>query len=135
MIRRPPRSTLFPYTTLFRSRFREIPYSEDQAFGRDALAAGWWKVYHPRAAVLHAHDYGPVEFARRYFDEYRGLRHATGHVEPFRPAEVVRWSLAATRADLAWLREQGASPASLARWGVRSASHHSGRRVFSALGS
>src|SRR3712207_7899188 len=24
MIRRPPRSTLFPYTTLFRSRFRDI---------------------------------------------------------------------------------------------------------------
>src|SRR3712207_6909486 len=26
MIRRPPRSTLFPYTTLFRSRSREIPH-------------------------------------------------------------------------------------------------------------
>src|SRR5256885_10721793 len=25
MIRRPPRSTLFPYTTLFRSRFRYVP--------------------------------------------------------------------------------------------------------------
>src|SRR5205085_10051809 len=25
MIRRPPRSTLFPYTTLFRSRLQEIP--------------------------------------------------------------------------------------------------------------
>src|SRR3989475_6275100 len=30
MIRRPPRSTLFPYTTLFRSRF-EIPFSRDDA--------------------------------------------------------------------------------------------------------
>src|SRR2546430_6839176 len=27
MIRRPPRSTLFPYTTLFRSRFAESGYS------------------------------------------------------------------------------------------------------------
>src|SRR2546430_15543119 len=26
MIRRPPRSTLFPYTTLFRSRYRLLPY-------------------------------------------------------------------------------------------------------------
>src|SRR5260221_9167549 len=25
MIRRPPRSTLFPYTTLFRSRFTDLP--------------------------------------------------------------------------------------------------------------
>src|SRR3712207_7639852 len=28
MIRRPPRSTLFPYTTLFRSLFRSIPALE-----------------------------------------------------------------------------------------------------------
>src|SRR2546430_10270771 len=27
MIRRPPRSTLFPYTTLFRSVRRDVPYS------------------------------------------------------------------------------------------------------------
>src|SRR2546430_10148292 len=27
MIRRPPRSTLFPYTTLFRSRFQELTVS------------------------------------------------------------------------------------------------------------
>src|SRR2546428_13313298 len=26
MIRRPPRSTLFPYTTLFRSRFQDFPW-------------------------------------------------------------------------------------------------------------
>ncbi len=39
-------------------RFRDVAYSEDQAFGRDLLAAGWLKAYHPDAAVLHAHDYG-----------------------------------------------------------------------------
>src|SRR6266581_8400888 len=31
MIRRPPRSTLFPYTTLFRSRCRSLPPAEDGA--------------------------------------------------------------------------------------------------------
>ena len=64
-------------------RFREVAYSEDQAFGSDMLEAGWSKVYHPGAAVLHAHDYGQLEFMRRYFDEYRGLRETNGHVEPF----------------------------------------------------
>ena len=39
-------------------RFRDVAYSEDQAFGADLLDAGWSKVYHPGAAVLHAHDYG-----------------------------------------------------------------------------
>src|SRR5256885_11075097 len=36
MIRRPPRSTLFPYTTLFRSSFSEI------ASGQDVTASGMW---------------------------------------------------------------------------------------------
>src|SRR2546425_9727008 len=31
MIRRPPRSTLFPYTTLFRSRFRRVDGGEREA--------------------------------------------------------------------------------------------------------
>src|SRR5690242_20976282 len=38
MIRRPPRSTLFPYTTLFRSEFIELdrlqPHARGEALGR-----------------------------------------------------------------------------------------------------
>src|SRR3712207_8020542 len=44
MIRRPPRSTLFPYTTLFRSRPLGIPTIVDrgvQAMGKNALEAFW----------------------------------------------------------------------------------------------
>src|SRR2546426_7262891 len=32
MIRRPPRSTLFPYTTLFRSRIDEVPITPEKVF-------------------------------------------------------------------------------------------------------
>src|SRR2546428_9472235 len=39
MIRRPPRSTLFPYTTLFRSAFNDIPSEELSVFG-DPFAQG-----------------------------------------------------------------------------------------------
>src|SRR5256885_8304532 len=43
MIRRPPRSTLFPYTTLFRSGFRWIRrtrlYAEEDQFQSDARMA------------------------------------------------------------------------------------------------
>src|SRR2546426_7845721 len=38
MIRRPPRSTLFPYTTLFRSRF-QIGVDVDKLAARDVLGA------------------------------------------------------------------------------------------------
>src|SRR3989441_11963258 len=53
MIRRPPRSTLFPYTTLFRSVFQTknevimMPGS-----GRTALEAGALSVIEPRDRVL-----------------------------------------------------------------------------------
>ncbi len=116
-------------------RFRDVPYSEDQAFGRDLLAAGWLKAYVPQMAVLHAHDYGAIEFMRRYFDEYRGLRETTGHVEAFGPLRALRTVRAETAADLRWLRERGAPAGERARWAARATVHHGGRRVFSALGS
>src|SRR2546422_6837682 len=40
MIRRPPRSTLFPYTTLFRSAERELPQDEGDAGALPARGAG-----------------------------------------------------------------------------------------------
>jgi glycosyltransferase involved in cell wall biosynthesis len=116
-------------------RFREVAYSEDQAFGADLLDAGWVKVYHPGAAVLHAHDYGAIEFMRRYFDEYRGLHESTGHVEPFAPAGAVRQVARAVAADRRWMAERDLGGAQKARWTTRAAVHHGGRRVFSALGS
>src|SRR3712207_8992057 len=40
MIRRPPRSTLFPYTTLFRSQAEETGYSQIQGTRPQTLAYG-----------------------------------------------------------------------------------------------
>jgi O-antigen biosynthesis protein len=116
-------------------RFREVAYSEDQAFGTDLLEAGWSKVYHPGAGVLHAHDYGAIEFMRRYFDEYRGLRESTGHVEPFALSGSARQAARAVAADRRWMAEHDLDGAQKARWTARAAVHHGGRRVFSALGS
>ncbi len=116
-------------------RFRDVAYSEDQAFGADLLDAGWSKVYHPGAAVLHAHDYGALEFMRRYFDEYRGLRESTGHVERFAPAGAVRQVARSVAADRRWMAERDLSGVQKASWTARAAVHHGGRRVFSALGS
>jgi glycosyltransferase involved in cell wall biosynthesis len=116
-------------------RFREVDYSEDQAFGTDMLAAGWAKVYSPGAAVLHAHDYGPLEFMRRYFDEYRGLRESTGHVEPFSASDTARYVVRELAADRRWMTERGLSPTERLRWSARALTHHSSRRVFAAAGS
>src|SRR2546426_2296288 len=51
MIRRPPRSTLFPYTTLFRSRERppgEHPHQLGLAHRLRALGVGWLDGKHPQ---------------------------------------------------------------------------------------
>ena len=40
MIRRPPRSTLFPYTTLFRSVYEDDDYDWDRYQSDDDYAAG-----------------------------------------------------------------------------------------------
>src|SRR2546427_3925659 len=39
MIRRPPRSTLFPYTTLFRSRSRQLVEDHAEAWNQPRVAA------------------------------------------------------------------------------------------------
>ena len=115
-------------------RFDDVRYSEDQAFGR-ALAAhpAWRKAYHPGAAVLHAHDYSPVAFMRRYFDEYRGLRATIDHVEPLAPRSSLRGIRDQVLADREYMRERGVDGRAL--WTARSALHHSSRKAFAVLGS
>ena len=109
-------------------RFADVAYAEDQAFGRAMLEAGWAKVYHPRRGCPPRARLRAVEFVKRYFDEYRGLREASGHVEPLRPLDAAR----EVARDARWLRAQGLFRDRRARWLARSAGHHSGRRVASA---
>ncbi|MEA2419888.1 MAG: hypothetical protein QOE60_2094, partial [Thermoleophilaceae bacterium] len=116
-------------------RFADVAYAEDQAFAAAMLAAGWVKVYQPRAAVYHAHDYGPLEFMRRYFDEYRGLRETIGHVEQISPRGLAGTVRRQVAADRRWMSERGVGPGARAGWTARSVVHHAGRGAFSALGS
>ncbi|MDO9352326.1 MAG: glycosyltransferase family 2 protein, partial [Solirubrobacteraceae bacterium] len=117
-------------------RFGDLAYSEDQAFGRELAAhPRWRKRYDPAASVLHAHDYPPAQFFKRYFDEYRGLSETAGHLEEIHPVSVVKDSLGRARADARFVRERGADTGTQLRWAARSARHHAGRRVAAVLGS
>lgn len=54
--------------------YRDVPYAEDQLFGRDLVTAGYIKAYAPRGAVEHSNDLTLAEFRKRIFDETVGLR-------------------------------------------------------------
>ncbi len=54
--------------------YRDVDYAEDQAFGRDLIAAGLRKAYAPGAAVEHSNDLTLGEFGRRIVDEIVSLR-------------------------------------------------------------
>jgi glycosyltransferase involved in cell wall biosynthesis len=115
--------------------FRPVTYAEDQLLALDMLRAGFAKVYRPRAAVVHSHDYPPRERFGRFFDEGRALREVYGHVEeagwPHTPA-VVR---AGVRRDRAFLRAAGADGWELDRGTLESLLYHGVRAAGLALGT
>src|SRR5256885_5293616 len=77
MIRRPPRSTLFPYTTLFRSDFRHI--------SRLSLAIS---ELHGHRARSHRGCIHISAFAAR---TAQGSGHLTCHPSSSPPSDIVGW--------------------------------------------
>ncbi len=54
--------------------YQDVPYAEDQLFGRDVIDAGYMKVYAARGNVIHSNDMTLGEYKHRMFDETLGLR-------------------------------------------------------------
>src|SRR5256885_9709975 len=79
MIRRPPRSTLFPYTTLFRSqRFRSGPSSERQIASRQSSKAGAFsRSGRPRREKQTSCPSGWALLAREKREEWRSEEHTS----------------------------------------------------------
>jgi O-antigen biosynthesis protein len=115
--------------------YRDVPYAEDQLLGRELIEAGYAKVYHPRAAVMHSHDYPPSEWLRRYFDEFRSLREVLGHVQQWGP-KITLWDIRGLAgADKRWLRAQGIHGLRLVKPLAISLRHHTIRMTGSIVGS
>src|SRR2546429_4318886 len=81
MIRRPPRSTLFPYTTLFRSRLHDVPLADVAGLMLEVDAGAYsFEVANPR----HQHEWRIWETHRLPDDKVLipgFLSHATNFVE------------------------------------------------------
>ena len=114
-------------------RFADVPYSEDQAFARALLAAGWAKAYHPGARRSCTRTTTrPSTFMRRYFDEYRGLRETIGHVEGIGVRSTLRDVRGLVAADRRWMRERGLAGAAATPRHGRSARCPPRRRASSS---
>ena len=116
-------------------RFPDVPFAEDRAFAREMAGTHWQRAYAPGAAVLHAHDFGPITFIRRYFDEYAGLRAVEGYVEPFGLKSKWPEVRGQVARDRHWMREQGVGGAAFTAWSARSLFHHATRKVAMVAGT
>jgi glycosyltransferase involved in cell wall biosynthesis len=115
--------------------FRNVAYAEDQLLARDMLAAGYAKVYRPDAAVIHSHEYSPLNQLRRSFDEWRGLREIHAITQPTRITEAALGVQRAVRDDVTLARREGQTAASGVRTAGASLRYHALREVGAALGS
>jgi rhamnosyltransferase len=106
--------------------FPDVPYAEDQALALAMLRAGYAKAFVPDAAVIHSHDYGPLEQFRRTFDEWRALRDVHGWVQPLAPRNTLLTLQSEVRRDL---RAGGSLGRSLRHWSVRAAGAVAGSRA------
>src|SRR3989441_4491423 len=91
MIRRPPRSTLFPYTTLFRSLDEPVSSAERAAAQTLYGALAEERRRRPLAICLASHQ---LEDAYRWADDVRAL--ADGKLSPVTPENLFRVELPAS---------------------------------------
>jgi glycosyltransferase involved in cell wall biosynthesis len=115
--------------------YRDVPYGEDQLLAAEMLEAGYAKVFHPGASVVHSHDYPTVAFFRRCFDEWRALREIHGHVESASPRRLASRLMREVRQDRAYMRDSGDSSLALGLGTLRSVRYHLTRALGSLAGS
>src|SRR2546426_2776467 len=73
MIRRPPRSTLFPYTTLFRSLIQRILLSVSQVFEQSLYLSDLFSFFDVRPRVTSRPGARPVPVPIRRGFEFQGV--------------------------------------------------------------
>ena len=115
--------------------FRVMPYAEDRMLAVDMMRAGLAKAYVPGAAVVHSHDYGPLDLLRRSFDEWRGLREVAGHREAYGLRQSGAWIAGQIAADLRFAAAEGSGPLRRIMELPASARHACLRHTGAVLGS
>ncbi|MFF2274173.1 glycosyltransferase family 2 protein [Agromyces sp. NPDC058136] len=116
--------------------YRDIAYSEDLAFARDALTAGFSIAYAPAGAVLHSNDATIREYRRRMFDETVGQRRSGSKLPPLPLRTAVAHAGAgALRDSIRILRDRDYGPGASLRWLIVNPWYHLARWRGMSAGS
>lgn len=114
--------------------YEDVDYAEDQVFGRAVVEAGLLKAYAPLGSVMHSHSYPPMTYLRRMYDEFAGLRAATGSPVPISRRELWGGWLRPTLADWRFIRSDAAySRRAKLKWAVQAPAYNILRRVAMRL--
>jgi rhamnosyltransferase len=114
--------------------FREVAYAEDHMLAQDMLRAGYAKVYEPRAAVIHSHEYSAAQWLRRSFDETRALSEVYGTAPVGQLRDASRNLRGNVAADVRCARGQSGSRGALGAI-APSLVHHGARTLGAMLGA
>jgi rhamnosyltransferase len=118
-----------------RAAWERVPF---RAVAHDMLRAGYAKVFVPAAGVIHSHDYSPLQWVRRSFDEARAVADLYG-LEDLgdlsRLARGVRGSVAADLRIAGGRQAAGAGAIADPILLARSVTYHGARALGTALGA
>jgi len=97
--------------------YRDVPYAEDQFFGRDLIDKGYRKAYAPRASVQHSNDLSLSESGARAIDEVVGLRQVGTVIPELSRVSVLRLAVRGALLDTPRiLRDPDYSAITKLRW-------------------
>lgn len=86
--------------------FPEVDFAEDQTWAKSIIEAGFAKAYAHDAVVVHSHEFGFVETARRSFDESSAFHRYFGYVLSPSRKDAVRQAVATTKRDWRYFRDR-----------------------------
>ncbi len=98
--------------------YKDVPYAEDQLFGRDIINAGYMKAYASRGNVQHSNDFTLFEYKHRMFDETMGLRKVGIKVAVPGKRFIIRAVIGGVIRDIFWTLRDGHYGWKRKIWGV-----------------
>lgn len=108
--------------------YRDLRYSEDLAFARDLIEAGYRRAYAPEGSVEHSNDLTLREYGKRMFDETLSMRRLDESAAVFGlGGQILRAGYGILRDSARIVRDADYTPAAKLRWLVLNPLYHLSR--------